>query len=158
MKPSIRGAVTSDVHAVVELIHAYATEVFSLAAEVTPEALLNDGFGIVLEFLVADTPSGELIGFAAWEKTYDVVAGARGGALLGLYVRPDARQQGIGHALLAAVTREVRSIGGSFLVGLDERPIELSESARPSLRAPRMGGSANEHVAADLVGPTPRDD
>jgi N-acetylglutamate synthase-like GNAT family acetyltransferase len=127
MRPNVRRAITSDIHGVVELIQAYAHEVFERNAEVTPEALLDDGFGSVLEFFVAESAAGDLIGYAAWEKTYDVILGRRGGALLGLFVHEHARGNKAGDTLLAAVAREVRAMGGTFLVGLEG---ELPHSAR----------------------------
>src|SRR5690242_13890242 len=117
MKSTVRRADTSDAHDVVELIQAYAAEVFEREATVTTEALLNDGFGSVLEFYVAESSSGDLLGFAAWEKTYDVISGRRGGALLGMFVLPEQRGHRTGQALLSAVANEVRAMGGEFLVG-----------------------------------------
>src|SRR6187455_122333 len=105
---SIRRTEPSDVHTVVELIQAYAREVFARQADVTTEALLGDGFGSVLEFFVAEQANGELCGFAAWEKTYDIISGRRGGLLLGQFIAPLARGIGIGDRLLHAVATEVR--------------------------------------------------
>jgi GNAT superfamily N-acetyltransferase len=152
VRANIRRAIPPDVTAVVVLIHEYAKEVFDQIATVTPEALLGDGFGSVLEFLVADL-HGELVGFAAWEKTYDVVAGARGGIVLALYVRPESRGLGFGDALLAAVTQEARAIGASFLSGMGEDPRELSDSAPPSVRTLRLRGHSTRHRAADVRRP-----
>ena len=133
MKPSVRRALTSDAHDVVELIQAYAAEVFEREATVSTEALLNDGFGSVLEFFVAESSSGSLLGFAAWEKTYDVTSGRRGGALLGMFVQPEARGRGAGQALLSAVANEVRGIGGEFLVGLGTTHEEFDSEVPPAL-------------------------
>jgi len=133
MKPSVRRALTSDVHEVVELIVAYAQEVFDRESTATPEALLNDGFGSVLEFFVAESDAGALLGFAAWEKTYDVVSGRRGGALLGMFVDSGARGQSVGQALLSAVANEVRAMGGEFLVGLGGAHPEFESEAPGAL-------------------------
>jgi N-acetylglutamate synthase-like GNAT family acetyltransferase len=149
---NIRRAEPSDAHAVVELIRDWAREVFAREAQVTPEALLGDGFGSVLEFFVAEDAAGELCGFAAWEKTYDVVAGRRGGVLLGQFIAANARGSGFGDRLLYAVANEVRSIGGVFLAGLSEAHFELS-GAGPSMAPPQMnptGGAAKKRAAADL--------
>jgi GNAT superfamily N-acetyltransferase len=150
MKPSVRRALTSDAHDVVELIRAYAGEVFEREATVSTEALLNDGFGSVLEFFVAESNTGSLLGFAAWEKTYDVISGRRGGALLGMFVQLDARGRGTGQALLNAVANEVRAMGGEFLVGLGTTHPEFSH-APPALGF--HGDIANgprRQTAADL--------
>jgi GNAT superfamily N-acetyltransferase len=133
MKPSVRRALTSDAHDVVELIRAYAGEVFEREATVSTEALLNDGFGSVLEFFVAESNTGSLLGFAAWEKTYDVISGRRGGALLGMFVQVEARGSGMGRALLNAVANEVRAMGGEFLVGLGTTHPEFDSQAPPAL-------------------------
>lgn len=148
---NIRRAEPSDVQAVVELIRGWAQEVFTRDADVTPEALLGDGFGTVLEFFVVEEPNGELCGFAAWEKTYDVVAGRRGGVLLGQFIAPAARGRGFGDRLLHAVANEVRAIGGAFLAGLSEVHHDLTAAASlmpPPLHVP--GGAAVKRSAADL--------
>jgi len=125
MRASVRRATTSDVQDVVTLIQAYAREVHEREATVTPEALLHDGFGSVLEFFVAESSSGAVVGFAGWEKTYDVISGRRGGVLLGLYVEARLRGRGTGHALVTAVANEVRDIGGGFLLGVGGAHVEL---------------------------------
>lgn len=151
MKLSIRPAQTQDVSGVVELIQAYAAEVFQEPAAVTAEALLADGFGSVLEFLVAETQAGDLAGFAAWEKTYDVLSGTRGGALLGFFVTPRERDQGGGEALLNSVATEVRAIGGTFLTGLGFGRADLANAAPPSLSLVGAGPDVERmRVAADL--------
>ena len=115
---------------VVVLIRSYAHELFERDASVTPEALLDDGFGSVLEFFVVDSGAGALAGFAAWEKTYDVISGRRGGALLGLYVEEKLRRRGTGQALITAVANEVRAIGGVFLVGPGGMNVELADEVQ----------------------------
>lgn len=150
MTASVRRAATSDVHGVIELIQAYASEVFQAEADVTPEALLGDGFGSVLEFFVAEASTGELAGFAAWEKTYDVISGRRGGALLGVFVHEAARGRGTGDALLNAVANEVRSMGGVFLIGLGSSRSELG-SEPPTIRVLQGTSDApRHHAAADV--------
>jgi N-acetylglutamate synthase-like GNAT family acetyltransferase len=124
----VRRAEPSDAHTVVELIRAYALEVFEREADVTAEALLGDGFGSVLEFFVAEQADGHLCGFAAWEKTYDVITGRRGGLLLGQFITPRIRGQRTGDRLLRAVANEVRSMGGAFLGGLSEHYGDLHGS------------------------------
>jgi len=152
MKPSVRRALTSDAHDVVQLIRAYATEVFQCEASVTTEALLNDGFGSVLEFFVAESSSGAVLGFAAWEKTYDVISGRRGGALLGIFVQPELRGHGAGRALLAAVSNEVRAIGGEFLVGVGTTHPEFASQAPPALEFHgALADAPRRQTAADLA-------
>lgn len=147
---TVRRATPPDVTGVVTLIHAYADEVFEQSASVTPEALLRDGFGSVLEFLVAEK-GGELIGFAAWEKTYDVIAGARGGVLLALYVRPESRGQGHGDRLLRAVANEARAVSATFLAGVGEDPYPLTAAATPRAHAQALAPQSSRHRAADIT-------
>jgi N-acetylglutamate synthase-like GNAT family acetyltransferase len=148
---NIRRAHPSDVSAVVKLVRAYAGEIFGREAAVTAEALLDDGFGSVLEFCVAENHGGDLVGFAAWEKTYDLVSGTRGGALLGLYVAPSARGAGSGYALLANVAHEIRGIGGSFLLSFEEGRSRLAPESGSSLSIfPRPELRSKLEEAADL--------
>jgi GNAT superfamily N-acetyltransferase len=148
---SIRPALPQDVSGVVELIQAYAAEVFNEPASVTAEALLADGFGTVLEFLLIETLAGELAGFAAWEKTYDVLAGARGGALLAFFVTPTERGGGYGEALLNSVASEVRAISGTFLTGFGLDRSELSNPAPANQSLVGTGpGIERLRSAADL--------
>lgn len=148
MRASVRRAAPSDVQEVVGLIQAYGREVFDREASLTPEALLDDGFGSVLEFLVAESPTSALAGFAAWEKTYDVLSGRRGGALLGLFVDAKLRGRGTGRALLTAVTHEVRAMGGVFLVGLGGGHVELSDESLGFQAG--IADAARRLAAADL--------
>lgn len=151
MSFSIRPALPQDVTGVVELIQAFAAEVFEEPASVTAEALLADGFGSVLEFLLVETPAGDLAGFAAWEKTYDVLAGARGGALLGFFVTPSERGAGCGEALLNRVASEVRAISGTFLTGFGLGRADLSNPAPASQSLVGTGpGVERLRAAADL--------
>lgn len=151
MKLSIRPALPQDVSGVVELIQAYATEVFQRPAAVTAEALLRDGFGTVLEFLLAENERGDLVGFVAWEKTYDILSGMRGGALLGFYLSPSERGRGGGETLLNGVATEVRAMGGTFLTGLGLGRAELAGPMTPSLSLLGPGPDVERlRTAADL--------
>jgi GNAT superfamily N-acetyltransferase len=149
---SIRRAEPSDAQAVVELIAEYAQHVFARQADVTAEALLGDGFGSVLEFFVAEGERGELCGFAAWEKTYDIITGRRGGLLLGQFVVPAVRGRGVGDRLLHAVANEVRSMGGAFLGGLGDEHAELTSGGAPAIapQADAPYAPTPKHLAADL--------
>lgn len=147
----MRRAAPSDVHDVVELIQAYAREVFDRQAQVTPEALLDDGFGSVLEFFVAESSAGAIAGFAAWEKTYDVISGRRGGVLLSMFVEAKLRGRGAGQALLSAVANEVRAMGGVFLGGLGGARTELGGGSPPNLDFHAgVADAPRRQAAADL--------
>lgn len=63
---------------------------------------------------VAEGPDG-LLGFALWHHNFSTWLGRPGIWLEDLYVRPAAREQGLGRALLAALAAEVVALGGGRL-------------------------------------------
>lgn len=56
-----------------------------------------------------------LIGLVLWSWTYDIEASGRGGFISNLYVAPEFRLGGVGAGLCAAVAREVKIRGGSYV-------------------------------------------
>jgi ribosomal protein S18 acetylase RimI-like enzyme len=82
----------------------------------TPEAVLRDGFGPspCFSVLVADR-GGAVVGYALYYDSYEPVYAARGLYLSDIFVDPDARRHGIGRALIAAVAREARGRGATFV-------------------------------------------
>lgn len=56
--------------------------------------------------LIAETPSGEVAGFALWFLNFSTWLGRHGVYLEDLYVRPQFRGAGYGKALLAQLARE----------------------------------------------------
>ncbi len=81
------------------------------------EALLRTFLGprAAGRLLVAEA-EGVPVGYATLHVTYETEFAARGCYLGDLYVRPEARRQGIGRALLAAAARlVVRAEGGGHL-------------------------------------------
>lgn len=58
---------------------------------------------------------GAPVGYTIFHACYDTEAGERGSYMVDLYVAPEARQQGLGRALIAAVARATAEAGGVFL-------------------------------------------
>jgi GNAT superfamily N-acetyltransferase len=82
---------------------------------------------------------GEAVGFAIWFYSYSTFQGRAGMYLEDLYVRPDARQAGVGGALLRALAQQCEKEGlprlnwltlnwnqraADFYIGLGAQPIE----------------------------------
>lgn len=87
----------------------------------------------------------EIIGFCGWKKTYDMFWAMFGGEVIGIYVKPKYRGQGIAAILVAKICAQIRDSGGVFLraqygdemakfyervaIGMPQRECNLSASA-----------------------------
>lgn len=78
-------------------------------------AILRHGFGPRRLFwiLVAER-AGDIQGYALVYKGYDAGESSSGLHLSDLFVRADARGQGVGRALMDAVAAETKRIGGAW--------------------------------------------
>ncbi len=63
---------------------------------------------LVHAHVAADASHSDLVGYALWYVTYSTWTGRHGIWLEDLYVRPHARQRGVGRALLARLGQECR--------------------------------------------------
>ena len=75
---------------------------------------------------------GRPVGYALFYPSYDTEHAARGLYLQDLYVVPEARRQGIGRALMAAVARACQADGGCYLFW---NALERNARAAPSTGA-----------------------
>ncbi len=110
---AIRRASASDVPLILSLIHELARyEKLEHEVVATEEGLHESLFGSEprAEVLIAET-GGAAAGFALFFHNYSTFLGRPGIYLEDLFVRPEARKRGIGHALLrklAAIALERR--------------------------------------------------
>lgn len=70
------------------------------------------GHGVILA-----ERDGRAVGFAAWDRVYDMHWSARGVQIADLYVEPGSRGHGVALRMLTAVCAEGRSHGAVFLRG-----------------------------------------
>ena len=103
MMSVIRPATPQDVPAILQMIHDLALyEKEPDAVRNTPEMLTETLFGENPRVFatMAENAAGDVRGFALWFLNYSTWEGVHGIYLEDLYVRPDARGEGHGKALL----------------------------------------------------------
>ena len=156
---AIDAARREDVPLLLTLIRELA-EFEKLAHEVVAtEALLEDSlFGPrpVVEAVLARV-AGEAAGFALYYHNYSTFLGRPGLYLEDLYVRPEHRGHGVGHALLAYLARLATGRGCGRLewsvLDWNRRAVEFYESlgARPvaGWTVYRVSGDALARLAAE---------
>ncbi len=104
---AIRPAREDDVDAIVDLIRALAQfEQLTHLLRVTPQTLAPHLFGLrpVAEALVAES-DGTVVAFALFFTNFSTFLAQPGLYLEDLFVKPEARGQGIGEALLTQLAR-----------------------------------------------------
>ncbi len=102
----IRSATDADVSEIGALIRELAGYEQRADEVRWTEAELSDalfGRDAVPRVLIAETPGGDIAGFALWFPTFSTFRGAPGIWLEDLYVRPEHRRHGHGRALLDAL-------------------------------------------------------
>ena len=128
---TLRSARREDVDVLVELCaeHAeYERSEYSRAGK--NELLAEYLFGARprVHVLVAETPGG-LVGYASWSSEVSTWRAKDHACLDCLYLRPDARGQGLGEDLVRAVARESRALGFDWMEwqtpAWNERAIEF---------------------------------
>lgn len=112
----VRPAEASDAEAITAMIEELNAQQGDETGHVTVEAVRRDGFGPAPEFrvLLAEL-DGAMVGYALFHPSWSTEVGQRGFYLYDLYVRPEARGHGAGHALMAALAALARSEGRTFL-------------------------------------------
>jgi GNAT superfamily N-acetyltransferase len=114
----IRRATRDDAETLAALLADYLVEtnpghLGTLAEELRRDVLSGDAGQRVL---LAER-DGRAVGFAAWDRVYDMHWAAKGVQMADLYVVPDSRGHGVALAMLAALCAEGRSEGAVFLRG-----------------------------------------
>jgi GNAT superfamily N-acetyltransferase len=114
----VRPAGDGDAQVVAAMRLAYVEERFPSHRKYGAETIVEDALGerAAYRCLVAER-GGALVGFVAWEPTYDLNHGMRGGNVIGLFVAPALRGRGIALELVVAAAADVAASGGVFLHG-----------------------------------------
>jgi GNAT superfamily N-acetyltransferase len=108
----IRPASAADAPAVVALLHELAEyEKLLHRFHLTEAAVVRDMLGAACQTDLAFS-GGEAVAVATWGWIYKSFAARRGIFLEDLYVKPSHRGQGIGKAMLLALTGKARDAGG----------------------------------------------
>jgi GNAT superfamily N-acetyltransferase len=114
----IRRATPDDAEALAALHAAYLAEMWPDHPGVTAEVLRRDVLsGDAGQHVLVAEREGRMIGFAAWDRIYDMHWAARGVQVADLYVEPASRGHGVALAMLAAVCAAGRAGGAVFLRG-----------------------------------------
>ena len=112
----VRAAVPADAETIAALAHALSREEGYPAPGLQGQHVRAEAFGASPRFrvLIAER-DGQPAGYALYFPAYDTDHAARGFYLQDLYVLPEARRQGIGRALMAAVARASAAEGGGYI-------------------------------------------
>jgi ribosomal protein S18 acetylase RimI-like enzyme len=107
---AVRPATAADVPLLVELVDGLNASEGNQRGRFTAAIALRDGFGEQPEFgaVVAEL-DGHAVGYALFQPSYSTEWGLRGLYMHDLYVVPEARRQGVGRALVAAVAARARA-------------------------------------------------
>ena len=127
----VRQATTADVDALVELFRDYRAFYDRPSRRPALRAFLLERLerGEATVHLATHERDAHALGFALTYPTYSSLALRPAVVLNDLYVVPDARQSGIGRALVAAVVRDARRARAAYV---------SLETARTNARARRL--------------------
>jgi GNAT superfamily N-acetyltransferase len=116
MAVQVRAATAADAETIAAFAHALSLEEGYPAPALQGQDVRAEAFGASPRFrvLIAER-DGHPAGYALFFPAYDTDHAARGFYLQDLYVLPDARRQGIGRALMAAVARACAADGGCYV-------------------------------------------
>jgi GNAT superfamily N-acetyltransferase len=112
----VRPAGRADARAIAGMASALSRAEGGFPSRFTEDTYLRDGFGPNPAFrgLVAEL-EGEIAGYAVYYPGYDTDTATRGVYLADLFVREQARRQGIGRALVSGVAEHCRALGGRWM-------------------------------------------
>ncbi len=112
----IRAARRQDAAVIAGMAKALSAHEGKPAPKLTARAVRRDGFGMAPAFTCLLAECAERpVGYALFYAVYDGETAQRGNHLEDLFVLPEARGQGAGRTLVAALCRATRQAGGSFL-------------------------------------------
>jgi ribosomal protein S18 acetylase RimI-like enzyme len=116
MAVRVRGATPADAETIAAFAHALSLEEGYPAPALQADHVRAEGFGAKPRFraLIAER-EGQPVGYALFYPAYDTDHAARGFYLQDLYVVAEARRQGAGRALMAAVARACAADGGCYV-------------------------------------------
>lgn len=158
---TVRKATAADLNDIAAMLEDFVAA-HPAKSHVRPLSRLRDAYlgdSPVAHLLVA-TRNGRVVGMAQWTRIYDLFWAMFGGAVEGLYVRPEARGLGIPAALVAEICRQVRDAGGEFLTGGAESKANAALYERVAIawdsRTCNVSGEGFRQFA-DLAGLAPRE-
>jgi ribosomal protein S18 acetylase RimI-like enzyme len=113
---TIRPATLADADTLARFARALEREEGKPEAALTAAHVRAEGFGLRRRFwaLIAER-DGKPVGFALVFPAYATETAERGCYVQDLYIVPEARRQGVGRALMAAVARASAEDGGRYL-------------------------------------------
>jgi GNAT superfamily N-acetyltransferase len=116
MAVHLRAAISADAETIVAFAHALSREEGYPAPALQAQHVRKEGFGADARFraLIAER-DGQPVGYALFFPAYDTDHAERGLYLQDLYVTPEARRQGAGRALIAAVARACVADGACYV-------------------------------------------
>ncbi|MEM8484148.1 MAG: GNAT family N-acetyltransferase [Bacteroidota bacterium] len=116
-KYTIRPAKKADAAPLLELVQALCTHTGDGIEHFDDDRFLEDAFGDDPQFtvLVASDEAGQLGGYTLFFDAYEPSHTARGVYISDLFVATHARQAGLGRQLIAAVAKDAKARGRSFL-------------------------------------------
>lgn len=112
-----RLATDNDSEPLLEMVKALLIDLGDGTENFDEDRFLHDAFGPDPQFrvLVASNPEGELFGYALFHDSYEPAYAARGVYLADLFVKDQARGSGLGKQLIAAVAKDAKDRGRSFI-------------------------------------------
>jgi ribosomal protein S18 acetylase RimI-like enzyme len=116
MAVHVREAMPADAETIADFARALSLEEGYPAPALRAEHVRAEGFGASPRFgaLIAER-HGRPVGYALFYRAYATEHAERGLYLQDLYVVPEARRQGTGRALMAAVARACQADGGCYV-------------------------------------------
>jgi ribosomal protein S18 acetylase RimI-like enzyme len=116
MPVKLRRARVEDGTAIIELANALNRYEGKAPTPLTEEGLARHMFGRrrILSCVLTEL-DGALVGYAAFQPSFDMETGSSGLYMSDLFVREEARRRGVGRALMQWLAREALRRGGAWL-------------------------------------------